>query len=87
MADARGGKIGVGQQCFRDIFLDIPGFLKLRTGRFAAGRTRLVNREKWLLIECLSMAEAVAHHYIEKQAMDLRISRREVAENIIKTYQ
>lgn len=47
---------------------------------------RLVNRAKWLLIECLSMTEAEAHRYIEKQAMDLRISRREAAENIIKTY-
>ncbi len=48
---------------------------------------RLVNRAKWLLIECLSMAEADAHRYIEKQAMDLRVTKREVAENIIKTYQ
>ena len=47
---------------------------------------RLVNRAKWLLIECLSMTEAEAHRYIEKQSMDERISKREVAENIIKTY-
>ena len=47
---------------------------------------RLVNRAKWLLIECLSMTEADAHRYIEKQAMDLRLSKREVAEHIIKTY-
>ena len=48
---------------------------------------RLVNRAKWLLIECLSMTEPEAHRYIEKQSMDERISKREVAENIIKTYQ
>lgn len=47
---------------------------------------RLINRAKWLLIECLSMTEADAHRYIEKQSMDLRISKREVSENIIKTY-
>ena len=47
---------------------------------------RVVNRAKWLLIECLSMTEAQAHRYIEKQSMDLRISKREVAENIIETY-
>ena len=47
---------------------------------------RLVNRAKWLLIECLSMTESEAHRYIEKQAMDLRISKREVAEKIIETY-
>ncbi|HAG64886.1 MAG TPA: response regulator receiver protein, partial [Ruthenibacterium lactatiformans] len=27
------------------------------------------------------------HRYIEKQAMDLRITRREVAEGIISTYE
>lgn len=47
---------------------------------------RLVNRAKWLLIECLSMTEPEAHRYIEKQSMDLRISKREAAENIIRTY-
>ena len=47
---------------------------------------RLVNRAKWLLIECLSMSEAEAHRYIEKQSMDLRISKREVAQKIIETY-
>ena len=47
---------------------------------------RLVNHAKWLLIQCLSMTESEAHRYIEKQSMDERISKREVAENIIKTY-
>ena len=48
---------------------------------------RLVNHAKWLLIECLSMTEAEAQRYIEKKAMDARISKREMAENIIKTYE
>ena len=47
---------------------------------------RVVNKAKWLLIECLNMNESQAHKYIEKQAMDMRKSKREVAENIIKTY-
>ena len=47
---------------------------------------RLVNRAKWLLIERLQMTESEAHHYIEKQAMDLRLSCRQVAENIVRTY-
>ena len=47
---------------------------------------RAVNRAKWLLIERLGMTESEAHRYIEKQAMDLRLSRKDVAENIIKTY-
>ena len=48
---------------------------------------RMVNRAKWLLIERLQMNEGEAHRYIEKQAMDMRLPRKEVAENIIKTYQ
>ncbi len=47
---------------------------------------RAVNRAKWLLIENLKMSEKDAHYYIEKQAMDTRLSRKEVAENIIRTY-
>jgi two-component system, response regulator PdtaR len=48
---------------------------------------RLVNHAKWLLIECLSMTEAEAQRYIEKKAMDARISKKEMAESIIKTYE
>lgn len=47
---------------------------------------RTVNRAKWLLIEHHRMTENEAHYYIEKQAMDTRLSRREVAENIIRSY-
>lgn len=47
---------------------------------------RLVNRAKWLLIENLKMNESEAHRYIEKQAMDRCVNRREIALNIIKTY-
>ena len=48
---------------------------------------RLVNRAKWLLIERLGMTEAEAHRYMEKQAMDQRVSKRGLAEIIIKTYE
>lgn len=47
---------------------------------------RLVNRAKWLLIDELKMSEPDAHRCIEKQAMDRCVSKREVAEEIIKTY-
>lgn len=47
---------------------------------------RTVNRAKWLLIEHHHMTEQDAHYYIEKQAMDTRMSRREIAESIIRTY-
>ena len=47
---------------------------------------RLVNRAKWALIRCLSMSEEQAHRYLEKQAMDHRISRREAASRVLDTY-
>lgn len=47
---------------------------------------RIVNRAKWILIDELKMTEANAHHYIEKQAMDNCVSKKEVAQSIIKTY-
>lgn len=47
---------------------------------------RIVNRAKWLLITELKMTESDAHRYIEKQAMDRCISKKEIAEEIIKTY-
>lgn len=47
---------------------------------------RLVNRAKWLLISELKMSENDAHKYIEKQAMDRCITRRAMAESIIRTY-
>ena len=45
-----------------------------------------VSKAKWLLISELHMSESDAHRYIEKQAMDRCISKRIVAEEIIKTY-
>lgn len=47
---------------------------------------RLVNRAKCLLIEQLKMTEKEAHRYIEKQAMDRCITKREIAEKILMTY-
>ncbi len=48
---------------------------------------RIVNRAKWVLIEQLKMDETAAHHYIEKQAMNQRRSRREIAQSILMTYE
>ncbi len=48
---------------------------------------RLVDRAKCVLIQYLSMTEPQAHRYIEKQAMDLRCTRRQIAEEILKTYE
>ncbi len=47
---------------------------------------KFVNRAKCVLIQYLNMTEAQAHRYIEKQAMDMRLSKREIADKIISTY-
>lgn len=47
---------------------------------------RIVNRAKWLLISEIKMTEPDAHRYIEKQAMDRCITKRQVAEEIMKAY-
>ena len=48
---------------------------------------RLINRAKLTLMTYLNMTEAEAHRYIEKQAMDRRMTRRKVAEGILRTYE
>lgn len=48
---------------------------------------RLVTRAKLILIQYLHMTESQAHRFIEKQAMDMRTSRLEIAQNILKTYE
>ena len=48
---------------------------------------RIVNHAKWLLIENEHMTENDAQKFIEKTAMDSRISKRKTAEKIIETYE
>lgn len=48
---------------------------------------RIIDRAKCILISYLGMSEQEAHRYIEKQAMDMRTTRRVIAEGILKTYE
>lgn len=48
---------------------------------------RLVNRAKYVLMQYLNLTEPQAHRYIEKQAMDMRRTRQEIAESILETYE
>lgn len=45
---------------------------------------RIVNKAKWILIDREHMTEEEAHRYIEKTAMDMCVSKRTIAEKIIK---
>ena len=92
------GVLTIGKPMTRQGFYSAVKLLSAMTARLSkmekANRTlqekmadiRVVNRAKWLLIEQHHMKEQDAHYFIEKQAMDTRLSRREVAENIIRTY-
>lgn len=48
---------------------------------------KIIYRAKLCLMGYLDMTEEQAHRYIQKQAMDMRISPRQVAENLIRTYE
>lgn len=45
---------------------------------------RIIDRAKCVLISQMNMNEEQAHRYIEKQAMDLRSTKRSVAEGILR---
>lgn len=45
---------------------------------------RLVSRAKWALIARYAMTEEDAHRYIEKQAMDRCLTKREIADEILR---
>lgn len=48
---------------------------------------RIINRAKYVLMEYLSMSEPQSHRYLERQAMDQRITKVEVAKRILSTYE
>ena len=48
---------------------------------------RIVDRAKLVLIQTLKMTEPQAQRYIEKQSMDLRQTRLQTAENVLRTYE
>jgi response regulator NasT len=48
---------------------------------------KIISRAKAILMQYLGMSEETAHRYVEKQAMDMRMTKRSVAENILKTYE
>lgn len=54
--------------------------------REQAADNKIITRAKYILMEYLSMSEAQAHRYIEKQAMDLRLTKLEIAKNLLSTY-
>ena len=65
----------------------------LRTVQKKAGKAedklreiRIVNKAKWFLIDNEDMSENDAHQYIEKQAMNAGITKRQAAQIVIDRY-
>ena len=48
---------------------------------------KVVDRAKCMLIEYLKMSESEAHKYLERQAMDMRKTKRAIADGVLKTYE
>ena len=51
------------------------------------GELKLIDRAKCALVGYLGMTEKDAHRFLEKQSMDRRLPRREVALEILKAYE
>jgi response regulator NasT len=65
--------------------LDISG--KLIEAETKIADVKLIERAKFVLAKYLSLTEAEAHRYIQKNAMDNRVKQVEVAKDILKTYE
>lgn len=48
---------------------------------------KIINRAKCVLMQYLKLTEPQAHRYIEKQAMDTRQTKKEVAQSILLRYE
>ena len=47
---------------------------------------RVINRAKLALMTYLGFTEQQAHRYIEKEAMDMRCTKLEISEKVIRMY-
>lgn len=92
------GVITVGKPINRQLFWGALKLAKVAQRRINMARQennklmhkledlKLVSRAKCLLISYEGLSEEDAHKYIEKRAMDVRLSRLEVAKEVIRKY-
>jgi response regulator NasT len=95
----KSGVICVSKPISKNMFWGALSFAEAAQNRIAmANRTiqklqkkleemRLVSKAKSILMQEKQMTEPEAHHYIEKTAMDRRVPRGQIAEEIIDFYQ
>lgn len=82
----------------RQTFQDAVRFVRSAQNRIAALKEKnrqllkslddmkVICKAKCVLVAEQGMNEAEAHHHIEKEAMDLRLTRRQIAERILAVY-
>lgn len=93
------GVFVIGKPLSKVIFYKAMGLVKAMRNRMNGVRSenvklqkkiddiRIINRAKCILMEYLSMSEPQAHKYLERQAMDLRLTKIEVAKRLLSTYE
>lgn len=93
------GVICLAKPISKSIFFQALGFAEAADSRMKKAdreikrldrklsEVRLVNRAKSILMNEKEMTESEAHRYIEKTAMDRRVPRGQVAEEIIDFYE
>ena len=92
------GVVVVSKPINKTLFTQLLGVVRAAQKRYAGltkenerlrsslEESKIINRAKFLLMQHLALSEERAHKYIEKQAMDMRISKLEVAKQVLKTY-
>ena len=92
------GVVVVSKPINKQLFRQLLGVVRAAQKRYAGlskenerlksslEEAKIINRAKILLMQHLALSEERAHRYIEKQAMDMRISKLEVAKQVLKTY-
>ena len=92
------GVVVVSKPINKQLFRQLLGVVRAAQRRYAGlskenerlksslEEAKIINRAKILLMQHLALSEERAHRYIEKQAMDMRISKLEVAKQVLKTY-
>lgn len=95
----RYGMFALGKPIVKDNLYQLLNFIRVNSYRLQKYKTtqqtllakieeiKQVDRAKCLLMENEYMSEAKAHRHIEKQAMDSRLTRKEVAKEIIDKYE
>ena len=93
------GVLVIGKPVNKTLFLQMMRFLMASRRRILGIKSenirlqkridemKLIDRAKYTIMHYLNLSEPDANRYLEKQAMDLRLTKKQIALNILKTYE